>query len=232
MAMLGRFRRRIAAAALSRLISEGVLPASVLLEQPARLARLAGVMVKVCEEVDRFAGDIAHLDGLDFEQELNSDFVLAARLSLSKGDAVRHLDVFATFQTAVAALAAAAGGEAGLMALLQAGAGTPPSPAMRELQPLVSSLLRGTLAAQLAAQKQLAAAAGGSSNTRCALGEEAMVSRFDSSLCRWWTGFNMQTVVAAAVAMAAAAAAASVARFWPVTTDDVDPGSGRDEPCC
>jgi hypothetical protein len=40
--------------------------------------------VQVCDEVDRFAGDIAHLDGLDFEQELNSDFVLAARLNLSK----------------------------------------------------------------------------------------------------------------------------------------------------
>jgi hypothetical protein len=38
----------------------------------------------VCDEVDRFAGDIAHLDGLDFEQELNGDFVLAARLNLSK----------------------------------------------------------------------------------------------------------------------------------------------------
>ncbi|WIA23852.1 hypothetical protein OEZ85_013510 [Tetradesmus obliquus] len=156
MAMLGRFRRRIAAAALSRLISEGVLPASVLLEQPARLARLAGVMVKVCDEVDKFAGDIAHLDGLHFEQELNSDFVLAARLNLSKGDAVRHLDVFATFQAAMAALAAAAGGEAGLMALLQAGAGNSPSPAMQELQPLVSSLLHGTLAAQLEAQKAAA----------------------------------------------------------------------------
>jgi hypothetical protein len=25
---------------------------------------------QVCDEVDHFAGDIAHLDGLDFEQEL------------------------------------------------------------------------------------------------------------------------------------------------------------------
>lgn len=44
---------------------------------------------------------------------------------------MRHLDVFATFQAAMAALAAAAGGEAGLMALLQAGAGNSPSPAMQ-----------------------------------------------------------------------------------------------------
>jgi hypothetical protein len=51
--------------------------------------------------------------------------------SCCRGDAVRHLDVFATFQTAMAALAAAAGGEAGLMALLQAGAGSSPSPAMQ-----------------------------------------------------------------------------------------------------
>lgn len=40
--------------------------------------------LQVCDEVDKFAGDIAHLDGLHFEQELNSDFVLAARLNLSK----------------------------------------------------------------------------------------------------------------------------------------------------
>jgi hypothetical protein len=41
------------------------------------------------------------------------------------------LDVFATFQAAMSTLAAAAGGEAGLMSLLQAGAGSSPSPAMQ-----------------------------------------------------------------------------------------------------
>jgi hypothetical protein len=44
---------------------------------------------------------------------------------------VRHLDVFARFQAAMSTLAAAAGGEAGLLALLQAGAGSSPSPAMQ-----------------------------------------------------------------------------------------------------
>jgi hypothetical protein len=48
-----------------------------------------------------------------------------------RGDAVRHLDVFATFQNAMSTLAAAAGGEQGLMLLLQAGAGNSPSPAMQ-----------------------------------------------------------------------------------------------------
>jgi hypothetical protein len=40
--------------------------------------------VQVCAEVDRFSADLQHLDGLDFEREMNCDFVLAARLQLSK----------------------------------------------------------------------------------------------------------------------------------------------------
>jgi hypothetical protein len=39
---------------------------------------------QVCSEVDRFSADLQHLDGLDFEREMNCDFVLAARLQLSK----------------------------------------------------------------------------------------------------------------------------------------------------
>jgi hypothetical protein len=34
--------------------------------------------------VGRFSSDLAHLDGLDFEREMNCDYVLAARLQLSK----------------------------------------------------------------------------------------------------------------------------------------------------
>jgi hypothetical protein len=47
-------------------------------------ASITLVRVQVCGEVDRFTGDVHHLDGLDFQQELNSDYVLAARLALSK----------------------------------------------------------------------------------------------------------------------------------------------------
>jgi len=42
-------------------------------------------------------------------------------ISLCRGDAVRHLDVFQTYAAALNMLAASAGGEAGLMQLLAAG---------------------------------------------------------------------------------------------------------------
>lgn len=92
------------------------------------------------------------------------------------------MDVFATFQSAMATLAAAAGGEAGLMQVLTAGGGITTSQAhLSELQPLVSCLLRGTLAAHMAAQKaakeqqRQAAAAALDEPDWGSAGEEAMM---------------------------------------------------------
>jgi hypothetical protein len=39
---------------------------------------------QVLREVPEFASDVAHLDGMDFAGELGSDYVLAARVALSK----------------------------------------------------------------------------------------------------------------------------------------------------
>jgi hypothetical protein len=38
----------------------------------------------VVREIPEFKGDVAHLDGMDFAGELGSDYVLAARVNLSK----------------------------------------------------------------------------------------------------------------------------------------------------
>ena len=82
MAMLGRFRRRMAAASLSALINSGGLSPNAL--DPKSAASLASLMVKVVREVADFTSDVAPLDGRDFAGELGSDYVLAARVNLSK----------------------------------------------------------------------------------------------------------------------------------------------------
>ena len=129
MAMLGRFRRRMAGAALSALINGNVLSPSVL--EPKTIASLASLMIKVgvlrfchshclrtysfgaqsctistflattlacgllrshsytkprqvLHEMPEFSADAAHLDSMDFVGELGSDYVLAARVALSK----------------------------------------------------------------------------------------------------------------------------------------------------
>jgi len=82
MAMLGRFRRRMAAAGLCALVVSGALPAGAL--DPKSVANLGSLMVKVLREVPEFSSDVAHLDGMDFAGELGSDYVLAARVALSK----------------------------------------------------------------------------------------------------------------------------------------------------
>jgi hypothetical protein len=38
----------------------------------------------VLREIPDFKGDVAHLDSMDFAGELGSDYVLAARVNLSK----------------------------------------------------------------------------------------------------------------------------------------------------
>lgn len=50
----------------------------------AALAKYPTTSPKVCCEAEAFAADVSHLDGLDFAQELNADYVLAARLALSR----------------------------------------------------------------------------------------------------------------------------------------------------
>jgi hypothetical protein len=39
---------------------------------------------QVLREIPEFTSDVAHLDGMDFAGELGSDYVLAARVNLSK----------------------------------------------------------------------------------------------------------------------------------------------------
>lgn len=82
MAMLGRFRRRMAAAALASLINAGQLAAGAL--DPNAVVQLASLMRNVLAEAPKFAADVEHLDSMDFAGELGSDHVLAARVRLSK----------------------------------------------------------------------------------------------------------------------------------------------------
>jgi hypothetical protein len=82
MAMLGRFRRRMAAAALAALINAGQLAAGAL--DPNAVVQLASLMRNVLAEAPKFAADVEHLDSMDFAGELGSDHVLAARVRLSK----------------------------------------------------------------------------------------------------------------------------------------------------
>lgn len=145
MAMLGRFRRRMAAAGLSTLINSSVLSPSAL--DPKSIANLASLMIKVVREIPEFKSDVAHLDGMDFAGELGSDYVLAARVNLSKNDVIRSLPLFDTFRTALTALAGAVGGPAGLGSLLV----THGRPGVQES---AQQLLDGKLEEVLAAKRQ------------------------------------------------------------------------------
>ncbi|KIZ05552.1 hypothetical protein MNEG_2406 [Monoraphidium neglectum] len=145
MAMLGRFRRRMAAAGLSTLINSGALSPSVL--DPKSIANLANLMIKVVREIPDFKGDVAHLDGMDFAGELGSDYVLAARVNLSKNDIIRSLPLFETFRTALATMANTVGGPVGLTTLLSMHARSGAAEAAQQL-------LDGTLEAHLAEQAQ------------------------------------------------------------------------------
>lgn len=145
MAMLGRFRRRMAAAGLATLLNSGALAPTAL--DPAGVATLAGLFVSVLREAPDFAGDVAHLDGMDFAGELGSDYVLAARVALSKGDVIRSMPLADVFRKALSALAAAAGGADALKALLAKHSRRP------GLDEAAQQLLDGTLEEALATRR-------------------------------------------------------------------------------
>jgi len=121
LAMLGRFRRRIAALALCALLRAGAAPPA--LATPDLAARAAALLARAAEEEDDFRADVSELDGMDFKADLLEDSVLARRLHLAQSDVVRGLSAPPLCRDGAAALAAAVGGEASLLAAVGAAAG-------------------------------------------------------------------------------------------------------------
>jgi hypothetical protein len=121
LAMLGRFRRRIAALALCALLRAGAAPPA--LAAPDLASRAAGLLARAAAEEGDFRADVDELDGMDFKADLAEDSVLARRLQLAQSDVVRGLSAAPLCRDGAAALAAAVGGEAALLAAVGAAGG-------------------------------------------------------------------------------------------------------------
>lgn len=109
MAMLGRFRRRIAACALCALVSaEVALPAITASDKVARMAHLCA---RSAAEDREFRADAQELDTMDFKTDLGEDYVLAKRLEISASDPIRSVDAPALYRTTLQKVAGLLGGE-------------------------------------------------------------------------------------------------------------------------
>lgn len=114
MAMLGRFRRRIAACSICALLEAGV--AVEALVAPSTLPRVAALLHRSSVDDPTFKGDAHELDTMDFKADMGEDFVLARRLEMSKHDAIRGVDAPALYRAALKRLSAACGGDTALAA--------------------------------------------------------------------------------------------------------------------
>jgi len=116
MAMLGRYRRRIATASLCALVAAGATPPA-LLDTPAHTARACTLAVQaVCDDPD-FHTDQADLDALDFKADLGEDSVLARRLQVTRADPVRSLNVVDAVTKLLGGLAQALGSAEALLSV-------------------------------------------------------------------------------------------------------------------
>ncbi|KAF5837943.1 hypothetical protein DUNSADRAFT_3664 [Dunaliella salina] len=76
-------------------------------------------LLQVILDDKEFHADQTDLDTLDFKTDLNEDYVLVRRLSITRHDAVRSMSPFSAVQGLLVALASAMGGNQALGAALQ-----------------------------------------------------------------------------------------------------------------
>lgn len=117
MAMLGRFRRRIASLALCAAISADIMPHLFGGEVAPRVCKL---LAKAVSEESLFLADARELDTMDFKADLQEDHVLLRRLEVSKVDPVRAINIHTAFSAALQRLAALLGGADALLAAVTA----------------------------------------------------------------------------------------------------------------
>jgi len=115
MAMLGRFRRRLATTSLCAVIMADACPA---VYDPKKLTRICALAVQAVVDDAEFHADQADLDVLDFKNDLSEDFVLAKRLQVTRADIIRTVNLPETVRTAVHKLSSHVGGEAALVELM------------------------------------------------------------------------------------------------------------------
>ncbi|GLI59709.1 hypothetical protein VaNZ11_001566 [Volvox africanus] len=115
MSMLGRFRRRMATLALCALLIAGCCDH---LYEPRKLLRLCSLAVQALADDSEFSADQTELDSLDFTADLAADTVLARRLSITRADPVRKVDVHDCVRGVLTKVVERAGGPEAFMAAL------------------------------------------------------------------------------------------------------------------
>ncbi|KAG1678184.1 hypothetical protein FOA52_016121 [Chlamydomonas sp. UWO 241] len=116
MAMLGRFRRRIATAALGSVITAGTCND---VYEPLKLVRVVSLSLQALLDDPDFYSDLNDLDELDFKSDLCEDYVMVRRLSITRADPIRSMRLPEKVRAMLLGLAGNVGGEAALQALVQ-----------------------------------------------------------------------------------------------------------------
>ncbi|MEW5315516.1 MAG: hypothetical protein WDW38_006938 [Sanguina aurantia] len=122
MAMLGRFRRRIATIALTSMITSGNAMEAML--TPPLLNRVCALAIMAVQDNAGFQTDQMEMDALDFKSDLQEDFVLVKRLSMMRQDIVRTVTIVQVVKQMLTSIAARLGGEAALLASVTSQAGS------------------------------------------------------------------------------------------------------------
>lgn len=117
MAMLGRYRRRIATAALCSLISADTCPDLYL--DPKILTRAIGLALQAVLDNGEYATDNAELDDLDFKRDLSEDFVMVKRIAVTRADPIRSMGIPDKVRVMLKVIATRMGGEHTLVPLVE-----------------------------------------------------------------------------------------------------------------
>ena len=117
MAMLGRYRRRIATAALCSLVAADTCPDLYL--DPKILTRAIGLSLQAVLDNLEYATDNAELDDLDFKRDLSEDFVMVKRIAVTRADPIRTMGIPDKVRGMLKTIATKAGGEQALVSLVE-----------------------------------------------------------------------------------------------------------------
>eukprot|EP00798_Chlamydomonas_sp_ICE-L_P013522 gene13522-19387_t len=120
MAMLGRYRRRIATVSIAAVIGADACPAVM---EPSKLIRICSLAMQTLGDDAEFRTDQEDLDALDFKSDLSEDFVLAKRLYITRVDVIRNVKIAETVRGMLQKLSLRVGGEEALLAVVVANAG-------------------------------------------------------------------------------------------------------------
>ncbi|GAX82609.1 hypothetical protein CEUSTIGMA_g10035.t1 [Chlamydomonas eustigma] len=116
MAMLGRYRRRIAIASMSSLVAADTCPD---IYEPLKLVRVVSLALQAVLDNNEFRTDQTELDSLDFKNDLAEDYVMARRLSITRNDPIRNMNIPEKVRLLLQQLALRIGGEDFLRNLVQ-----------------------------------------------------------------------------------------------------------------